>query len=224
MAYSRDHDLQRVFDLRGWSGRTKATDGDFLWVVDANLAALKTDGAMDKQVRYHVDLTDPLGPKATVTLTYANTANGFSDYRYTRYRSYTRVYVPEGSELISATGAMKDDLHSTGGVFVSGKVDVMKELGKTVYGAFWSVEPGRTQSMSFTYRLPKIVAEKMTAGTYHMTWPKQPGADDTRLTLTASFGKNLKTAVPAEDRRLWGDHEYEIQTDSVMDREFTVTF
>lgn len=224
MAYSRETDLQKLFESRGWTARAKPTQGDFLWVVDANLAALKTDGAMQKNVRYSIDATDPEGPTATVTLTYTNTAKGFGDYRYTRYRTYTRVYVPEGSQLISSTGAMKDDLHKSGGRFLPGTVDVMKELGKTVYGAFWSIEPSKSRTLSFTYRLPKEIARSIQAGTYRLDWQKQPGVDEAGLTLDLLFGKNIKAATPPEDAEKWGDGGYEYDTDSLTDRSFTISF
>lgn len=224
MAYSREPDLQSLFESRGWTARTKSTDGDFMWVVDANLAALKTDGAMKKSVHYKIDATDPQGPKATVTLTYANTAKGFTDYRYTRYRTYTRVYVPEGSTLISSSGAMKDDLNMTGGVMIPGTVDIFKELGKNVFGTFWSIEPGRTRNLSFTYRLPKELADRIKAGDYHLDWMKQPGVDEASLTVDLSFGKNIQSASPPEDQKLWGDGKYEYKTSSLTDREFEVKF
>lgn len=224
MAYSREPDLQKLFESRGWSARTKATATDFMWVVDANLAALKTDGAMKKDIAYKLDVTDPNNPMATVTLTYKNTAKDFSDYRFTRYRSYTRVYVPEGSELISSVGAMKDDIHKTGGVAVAGPVDNFHELGKTVFGAFWSIEPGRTRSLSFTYRLPKASADQIRNGIYHLDWLKQAGVDEAGLTLNLSFGKNIKSAIPPEDEELWGDSKYEYRTSSLTDRAFAVEF
>lgn len=225
LIYSQDTDLQQLFDRRGWSGRTTATDGDYLQVVDANLAALKTDGAMEKRVRYEVDATESSRPiRATVTLTYRNTAKGFSDYRYTRYRSYTRVYVPEGSEFLSSKGAMKDDLNKTGNRVIPGTVDVMHDLGKTVFGAFWSVEPGATGELSFTYRLPPDIAYRLVDGEYRLDWQKQPGVDDMELTLDLSFGKNILSATPSEEEERWGDARYQVETDSLVDRTFVTTF
>ncbi|MFA4954227.1 MAG: DUF4012 domain-containing protein [Patescibacteria group bacterium] len=219
MLYARNNTLLSVLDRRGWTGRVTPTQDDFMWVVDANLAALKTDGVMEKTVEYKLDLTAAQGPLATVTLKYRNTATR-ADWRYTRYRSYTRVYVPEGSQLISSSGAMRDDLNKTGGAFIPGKVDVMKELGKTVYGAFWSVELGQTGTLSFTYRLPQSVADQAQEGKYRLDWLKQAGADDTRLTLDLKFGKNIQSAVPAEAKDKWGDSRYELNTDSIQDRMF----
>lgn len=214
MAYSRNSQILSVLDARGWTGRVKPTNGDYLQVIDANLAALKTDGVMDKKISYALDTRDPAKPKATVTLTYQNT-NRTITWRYTRYRSYTRVYVPEGSRLISATGAMAGD--KQGG----GKVDVMKELGKTVFGAFWSIEPGRTGTLSFTYELPPSAVP--ACGAYRLDLPKQSGADDTEIALHLQFAKPIQKASPPEDRSKWGDAIYQVESDSTIDRIFTVT-
>lgn len=223
LAYSRDQDLQQLFDARGWSGRAKAAEGDFVWVVDANLAALKTDGIMQKHIAYSLDATKPDWPIATITLRYTNGAKGFGDYRFTRYRTYTRVYVPEGSELLSSKGAMKDDLLKTGGKFVAGTVDVFRELGKTVFGAFWSVEPGKTGELTFTYRLPPV-SYQLEAKSYRLDWPKQPGVDKATLTVDLLFDKNIQSAKPAEDKKDWGDSRYEYKTDSLTDRTFLISF
>jgi len=223
MAYSRDANVMAILDRNGWSARAKPTRGDFLWVVDANLAAFKTDGVMDKNVKYELDATDPQNPIATVTLTYKHTYPKF-DWRYTRYRSYTRVYVPEGSVLISSAGAMKDDRYKTRDRAIAGQVDVMKELGKTVFGAFWSIEPGQTGTLMFKYRLPPESLKDVAAGNYRLDWPKQAGADATQLTLDLKFGKNLKSAKPAELQVKWGDARYEYTVSSLVDRTFEIRF
>jgi hypothetical protein len=207
MMYSRTPDLMAKIDQRGWSGRVHGTNGDYLMVADANLAALKTDGVMSKQIRYDVDAKNPEHPTATVTLTYKNT-NRTIDWRYTRYRSYTRVYVPEGSQLIDSNV----------------KPDVTKELGKTVFGAFWVIEPGKTGTLRFKYELPSSIVSQLQSGTYHFDWQKQPGAEETQLIVNQVFPQSLKTAVPAEDREEWGDNRYANELTSLEDRKIDVTF
>jgi hypothetical protein len=210
LLYSRDQDLQKLIDVRGWGGRTLGTEGDELSVVDANLAALKTDGVMDKQVFYSVDTSDPAGPIATVRLRYTNT-NTKIDWRYTRYRSYTRVYVPEGSELLSWTGT-------------NGKnPDTFHELGKQVFGAFWVVEPGKTGEMTFTYRLSPRVVNQLAAGPYTLLVQKQAGAN-IKLTLDLRLGKTVRSASPAEDSSAFGDDRYQYETDLTKNETFTINF
>lgn len=212
----RAPEIQRLLDAYGWTGRIKPSPDDYVWVVDANLAALKTDGVMEKEIVYHLDARDPTQRLATVTLTYKNT-NRVITWRYTRYRDYVRVYVPEGSELVSSEGAMLNDKTKTGGRVIPGTVDVMHDLGKTVFGAFWAIEPGETRSLSFTYRLP---APSQTAQTdvYTLLVQRQPGAES-RLTLDLNFGKNIVSATPPEESRLFGDARYQasfpLRADSV---------
>ncbi len=202
-----DPGMQSIFDARRWSGRMRGTSQDSLAVVDANLAALKTDGVMEKKISYQVDLTDPAGPLATVRLTYHNTAQAVS-WRYTRYRDYVRVYVPEGSALVSSVA--------------SGIVDVMHDLGKTVFGAFWVIEPGDTRTLEFTYRLPRsILLDASGRPMYHLLVQKQPGSHQ-RLTLQLNFGKTLVSASPPEDPREFGDTSYRISSLLNEDQEFTV--
>jgi len=177
---------------------------------------------MDKQIFYSVDLTDINNPTATVRLRYTNNTQNI-DWRHTRYRSYTRIYVPEGSELISSKGAMTGDLTQTGGVPVVGDVDVTKELGKTVFGAFWAIEPRRTGELTFTYRLPQRVADQLNQENYHVLVQKQPGAI-TELTLDLSFGKKLLSATPPEEEPAFGDDRYQATFDVQKDTPVTVRF
>jgi hypothetical protein len=181
-----------------------------LWVIDANLAALKTDGVMDKQIIYSIDANAEGGPLATVRLRYTNT-NRRITWRYTRYRSYTRVYVPEGSELVSWTGT-------------AGKnPDTMRELGKQVFGAFWVIQPGQTGELSFTYRLPPRVTDKIAQGPYTLLVQRQPGAN-TKLTLDLRLGKTVRSATPAEDESQFGDDRYQYSEDLEKNETFSIDF
>lgn len=221
LVYTRDRSLQPLIDARGWSGRTRSTNGDFLWVVDANLAALKTDGKMIKHLRRTLFQDSQSGRwLADLTLTYENTVKAI-DWRYTRYRDYVRVYVPEGSELISTVGAMKNDKTKTGGVAVPGTVDVMHDLGKTVFGAFWAIEPGETRTLTFRYALPAYAAP--TQDGYELLIQKQPG-NDVELTADFSFGKKIRTASPSEDPADFGDARYRLRVPLTLDRRLEIGF
>ncbi len=207
LVYLSDPNLQRLIDRRDWSGRTKDAPVDYLWVVDSNLAAWKTDGVMDKQILYGLDATNPNDVRATVTLRYRNT-NPKPDWRYIHYRDYVRIYVPEGSELISSVGAMDNDLIRNKGRFIPGQVDTSSELGKTVFGAFFSVEPGKTGELQFTYRLPPKVANAIRSRSYELLVQKQPGTT-ARVVVDAHFPSPLTAALPAESANRFGDARYQ---------------
>ena len=228
MMYAKDESLLSRLDDFGWTGRAKETNGDFLWVIDSNLAALKTDGVVDKTATYMIDAENPDSVLATIELRYKNNATGYGggsdqiNYKYTRYRSYTRVYVPEGSELVSSSGAMENDRYLTGGRFTPGRVDVYKELGKTVFGAFWSIEPKTEQMLTFTYRLPKEVSDQILSGNYHLDWLKQSGNDQMGMNLDLSFNRSVLRAMPAEESVEWGDSRYVAESLSTIDRSFDI--
>lgn len=211
-------DLQSLVLSHDWGGRVKATQGDYLMVIDANLASLKTDAVIRRSAAYAI-IPSGTGYEGRVTLTYEN--RGTFTWKTTRYRTYTRVYVPAGSELVGWSGMMENDKLKDP-ARRPGKPDVVDELGKRVFGAFISIEPGEKRSMEFRYKLAPSVVKAIQAGTYRLDVEKQPGTPANGLTLDLDFGKNLSSAVPAEDRKEWGDKRYRIGTDLRIDRLFEI--
>lgn len=220
MMYMQDPAIQHLIDVRDWSGQTKMPTGDYLWVIDSNLGAWKTDGVMDKQILYGLDATNPDDVRATVTLRYRNT-NLKPDWRYIQYRDYVRVYVPDGAELISSAGAMDNDLIRTKGVFIPGQVDVYRELGKTVFGAFFAIEPGKTGELQFTYRLPKTVTDQIKNKNYNLLVQKQPGSY-ARLVMDGRFPNIVRTAIPGEDAKRYGDARYQQSMSLEVDKRVSI--
>jgi len=75
LIYSRDPELEEKLNQRNWAGKVKNTKGDYVFIVDANLGARKTDRVMERVINYEVDARDVNSPVATITLNYHNTAN-----------------------------------------------------------------------------------------------------------------------------------------------------
>ncbi len=214
--YSKDSELERVMGNLGWTGKVKSTSGDYLLWVDANLAALKTDHAMVRNLTYTIE---PRGNElvARASMKYTNT--GKFDWRTSRYRTYARVYVPEGSKLIETKGAMKTDRSKE-----IGTTDQGQELGKQWFGAFIAIEPGQTGTLEFLYTLPSSIREQIDAGKYELLAQKQLGLPDSALTLQLNFGKNIQTATPPEEEKNWGNQIYTFDSNLVLDRNFVVGF
>ena len=105
MIFSNNEELQKNLERNNWSGAIKKTDSDYLLVVDANLASLKTDPAVKRKIKYELSL-EGNDYKARVSIEYDH--GGEFDWKTTRYRTYTRIYVPEGSRLISADGFINE--------------------------------------------------------------------------------------------------------------------
>lgn len=211
MMYSPNVSLQaKIVDL-DWDATVVTSSLDYLWWIDANLTALKTDHALQRGLRYEI-LPRPDGRLvATVTMQYKH--SGVFDWRTTRYRSYTRVFVPAGSELVNVSGDAKNKNTS---------VEQGDELGRKWFGTFIQIEPGDTRYLSFTYVLPGAVSEAVKSGRYGLTVQKQSGTVAHGLTLHLDFGKNITGAQPGEDQKNWGNSIYDYVTDLRLDRTFTI--
>ena len=219
--YEKDPDIQSEIESQNWDGGVREYDGDFLMVVDANLASLKTDPYVERNIKYELGFDEMNDLIGKVTINYKNTAT--FTWKTTRYRTYTRVYAPQGSELLSATGHLKDD-KLTNPNLEPGTVDVYDELGKTVFGAFTSIEPGAQGELTFSYKLPDSVREMIRDREYSLFIEKQAGAEAPGLTLSLEFDKNLESAEPPEEQVYWGDRRYNVTTDLRVDREFQINF
>lgn len=218
MATFDDADLQAYAAAHDWSGQLPVDAGDTLTVVDANMAALKTDPAVERTVSYGIH-PDGDGFVATASMKYAH--HGRFDWKTSRYRTYARFYVPLGSTLIKGEGMLQDDkIYNPKGA--PGTIDVSTDLGRTVFGGFISIEPGATKTLSVTYRLPAGVTKTVNDGTYRLDVHKQLGTINHGLTLDLDFGKKLSNAMPPEDASHWGDARYALNIDLRLDRTFTV--
>jgi len=145
---------------------------------------------------------------------------GSFDWRTTRYRTYARVYVPEGSALTSViieNGAASKVLDRE-------QVDSGSELDKRWFGVFVSFEPGTEGSIQFVYQLPDSVKKQIDDDLYTLFVQKQAGTDAHELTLELDFGKTITAASPAEKEEKWGDRVYEVENDLRISRDFRVEF
>ncbi len=215
-----DPELQAFADQRDWTGRFPPASGDQVGVIDANMAALKTDPSVEKSISYAVR---PQGNDfvARAAITYKHV--GRFDWKTTRYRTYTRFYVPRGSEFIRGEGMMVDDKLNDPRRR-PGTVDVGAELGQTVFGAFIAIEPGETRTLAVEWKVSAAVAQQIRQGAYDLTFRKQAGTHDHALTLDLDFGKKVTRAVPGEDQKEWGDERYRLSTDLRVDRKIKVDF
>jgi hypothetical protein len=176
---------------------------------------------MARKIDYSIS-SDASGKNhAKVTITYKN--NGTFTWKTTRYRTYTRIYVPDGSTLVGGSGMLENDKISDPSRR-PGKIDVGEEFGKTYFGAFIAIEPGAEGTLQFEYILPDNIKNQITNGLYKLLVQKQSGTLAYPLTLNLNFDKNIKQAAPAEEQKNWGDDVYNLQTDLSADRQIEVGF
>ena len=209
--------LQEEINRQNWGGQVRGASMDYLMFIDANMAALKTDQYVKRAVSYQIGFNSKGDLVARASMNYKNT--GTFTWKSTRYRTYTRLYVPEGSQLIRTEGSMSADKS-----VVAGKTDVYNELGKTVFGAFISIEPGKSGTLTFEYQLPDKIKELILDGHYSLLAQKQAGTDGHTFALSLNFPEKITSAVPAEEKSEWGNSSYKLVTDLSVDREFRISF
>jgi len=179
-----------VYDLNA-DGAIKETNKDYLLVVDANLAAFKTDSVVKKGIEYEVKNQTEGPAKASLKLSYQH--EGGFDWRTTRYRSYTRVYAPLGTKLTSIKALETANLDASS---INSYEDL--SINKTVIGFFFSVEPGRRGSIALEYDLPESINLDLQNKNYELLVQKQAGRRTNLLKVTIDnefYIRDLETDV-----------------------------
>ena len=185
--FFKDKALQDEIEKVDWGGRVKDFDGDYLMVSDANLLALKSDFCIRRRMEYAVDIENDI-PQAELAITYEHTCR-VKDWMTSDYRSWLRVYVPNGSFLTEAGGQ-------------KGDVSYSEELGKKVFGMLVIVPVGEAKTITLKYRLP----ENVKKGNYRLLVQKQSGSGAVPFDFT--LNESNETALDLQET-LKGDREFE---------------
>lgn len=218
LIYLKDPEVQQLVKDENWAGEVKHSDGDYLFVVDANLAALKTDTVIERNIEHNVSQQNG-SYVATTTIHYKNTGS-FTDFT-TRYRTYTRIYIPLGSQLVSADGYLSNDRLQGG---EPTQPTVSEDLGYTVIGGFTAIEPGDEGNLTVSYTLPDSVAQLIKQGTYTLYAQKQAGTAGHGLGVDIDFGRGIQDYNPLDNANKIGDNRVRFETDLSIDRKFSIQF
>lgn len=156
----------------GWNGSFKDTPGDALAVVGANIAGQKSDRMIEETVEHLADIQPDGSVIDTVRITRRHTGTKGDLFSGVNNVTYLRVYVPEGSELLSAEGfsppprglfktpletdKQDEDLEAVeaNARLLPDGVKATDEFGRTAFGGWVQLEPGETRTTVFRYRLP----------------------------------------------------------------------
>lgn len=218
LGYSETPEFEAIIQQYGAEGSVNQNGGDYLQWVDANLAALKTDYAIERNLDYSIQrVNDAYIAKAQMN--YVHT--GTFDWRTSRYRTFARAYVPEGSKLLKAS---RIDENGAAQSIALDQIIIETESNKQSFGYFMVIEPGDTESLIFEYQLPESITANVQVGNYQLDVQKQAGIREMGLTLSLDFDKKVQVATPAEAREFWGDDTYTYQTIIKKDDWFSVGF
>ena len=191
-AYFVDDATQNTMKEFGWSGEiTKTTpDQDYLFVVNTNIQGQKSDAKIEQNVILQTVIQSDGTILNSVVITRKHTGvDGENLYGQTNI-DYLRIYVPEGSELIRASGFTwpdekafkvpetwyeKDEaltkFETEIDIDDESGTRITQEFGKTAFGNWIITEPGQTTQVQFTYKLP-FKAWEESANSNLSNWAK----------------------------------------------------
>ena len=217
--YTRHPQEQAVLDELGWDGRlAPAPNSDFLAIVDTNVGYSKANIYVEKTADYNVTLDDA-GAHAALTLQYTHTRpdngqpcihyninvyNDLPDYLTLAdacYWNYLRIYVPEGSQLITSTvHTIPGESHIFGQTW-QGPAQVLSETaGLTTFANYLLLPMGQTLESRYEYLLPTVVsADENGRKTYHLDVIQQAGNHPFpfNAAITLPEGAQVLSATPA---------------------------
>jgi len=179
--YFTDDELQKEAASRGWDGSIRQTKHDYLSVVNTNIAGGKSDKKIEETISHTAELMPNGSIIDTVKIVRNHTAINREPFCGVRNVNWIRVYVPEGSELLEASGfRTPDEIYfsdpeagwkndplvyqeeSSSKIDEASGTRIYNEAGKTVFANWSMVDPGQVAVIYLKYRLPFILESQKT--------------------------------------------------------------
>lgn len=221
LLYATDIETQRQIEAFHWGGQVTTTDRDYLAIVSSNLGGTKTDTYIDQTLNLITEVQKNGEIINTLSITRKNTLPNFETMMNS---SYIRVFVPEGSELIEASGFNLNKIVPQNNSTVTDP-DVKKleetmvqnitngtytnlEAGKTVFGNWMITRGGQTQTAVVRYKLPFTLK---AVDRYSLILQKQSG--NTRT--------NVEYSVKSPDRKIiWSSSNSDLGNNHLLETNY----
>jgi hypothetical protein len=173
--YMNDANAQAGFEGLNAAGRIMPFTGDYFNINEANFGGAKSNMFVSETVTQDYVLQSDGSIVKTVTVNYKNPYPP-SDCNLEHgnlclnavLRDWVRLYVPQGSQLISNTGSEV-------------KMTTYDDLGKTVFDGFLTVRPQGVGKLTVSYKLPFKLAQNSLLP---LMVQKQGGTADSAYTVT----------------------------------------
>lgn len=206
MLYIKDPAIYQIIKSYFWDGSFDiGQNDDFIGIIDANMDSLKTDLFMTRSIKYALDLTGerPLG---NLQISYKSLAIK-NTWLAKDYKSYTRVYLPKTSEVLSNNNLI-DSLE-------------YEEFNKKVVAGLLEVLSGSTTTINIKYYLPDSIINK---NTYKLKVFKQSGITSLGFNLLVNSNFNVLSFSPIEEGYISAPGGILFNTNIVKDTIFKINF
>lgn len=210
LAYFNDKEDQEIVKYIGFSGEILKNEQDYLSIVYSNVGASKTSQIIERKIKQNIKILPTGEVITTLKINHLYSKNlSIND----RNIDYIRVYVPLGSELLSANG-FSDDVVIKNSIDPSKKqykildainkhsvkdintnTIIYNDEGKTIFGNFLYLDSGDNKTTELVYKLPfninydKIKNNK--SDIYSLLIQSQPGIKNIDFELNIKTPTNL---------------------------------
>ena len=173
LLYSFDEAVQEQLSGMKFDGAVLTTDRDYLAVVNTNIGGGKTDHVINELIQHDAKIQSDGSIVNTVSITRSHSGSTADLWEKVANVSYLRLYVPQGSTLLSTEGFDDDpsvrfllpDLDAISDTDLEAiektslfdehtGMRITAEAGKTVFGNWVSIDPGEIQTVTIQYMLP----------------------------------------------------------------------
>ena len=169
LVYFKDSETQKSLEQLNFAGRIREYKSDYLSIINVNFAGAKSNMFISENIESKTN-----GSNREVTINFKNPYPA-SDCNLERgglclnavLRNWIRLYVPQGSKLVSFNGSSK-------------KVQSYDELGKTVFEGFLEVPTQGQAMVTIKYTLPANV----DINNYSLLVQKQAGVEEQKLKVS----------------------------------------
>ncbi len=214
LIYSKNYELEKIISANGWSGEILGTQKDYLSVINTNINGFKTDGVVEENIVHKAEIQDDGSIIDSVSITRKHNGGKTNYDWWNRVNAnYMRVYVPQGSKLLSVSGQTREfnsppiDYDALGFkrdsqvAMEENATEFDEETGtriyedsnKTVFGNWVYVSPQETVTITYTYLLPfkiNIDSKDKLVDTYSLLLQKQSGSIGSNINSMVSFPKS----------------------------------
>lgn len=187
LLYFKNEELAEWVAGYGWDGQVKQTSQDYLAVINSSVGGGKSDREITQTIKHQATvLADGSIIDEVEIVRHHPVARG-TQFMGVRNVDWLRVYVPQGSELIEASGfkipdqkyfetpdpswTFDESLTAEDRNFqldAQSGTKIYQEFGKSVFANWSMIDPDETERIYFKYKLP-FKATKMIQS----EWPAQ---------------------------------------------------
>ena len=198
--YFRDDALEELIEQTSVSGSVYAIpevfNGDYLAVVNANVAGGKTDIFIDQSIKLESTITPSGFVVDDLKISRRHFGNGEEEELYRRNnQNFIKVFTPEGALLKSAVGITPKNIEpkidykaegysvdqvlagveSTREIFQGLGVEKYFESGKNVFAAWFSKQRGESRTLELVYERKELFVGN--GAKYQFVFDKQSGVE-----------------------------------------------